>query len=95
MRPLVRIVVAVPIVSLLSIALLAVVLVIVAASISRVAGIMLTQPRPNSAPLAPISLGRRPRALIPQAESPTPSAAHAPSAEPFALAPAEVLEFRR
>ena len=71
MRPLVRIVVAVPIVALLSIALLALVLVIVAASISRVAGIMLSQPRPDSAPLAPISLGRRPRALIPQAETHT------------------------
>ena len=72
MRSLARIVVAVPIVALLSVALVALVLVIAAAWISRVAGNMLSRSSADSARLAPTSLDRRPRVLIPRAESPTP-----------------------
>ena len=72
MRTIVRIAVAVPIVGLLLIALIALVLVIVAASISRAAGVRLSRPKPDSGPLALVSFGRRPRAFTLSAESPPP-----------------------
>jgi hypothetical protein len=73
MRYLVRIAVAITIVALLSVAVIALVLVIAAASISRVAGCMLSWSRAASAALAATSLGRRLRAPVPQAQSPTPA----------------------